>query len=297
MFRSARRRACDERAFVLLAVGIPGEVEFAGEGYVVLVEGALREQALRQLALYEEDRARRPPVAMDAPAPQAGGWRGAAGYAAVLLLVPFAVGQGWLGADPYGIGALDPQSVRAGQWWRALTALTLHWDATHLFGNLAAGALLGISAAQVWGSARAWLLIAVAGMSANLAEGLLDIGHYVSAGASTAVFAALGLVAAHAWRTRGKRSRALRDWVPLVAGLALLGMFGAGVQDPDSPAGGETTDVVAHALGFTAGALLGAAAATSRGARWIAAIPAWLAAVMTPAVVLAAWLLALYCAP
>jgi membrane associated rhomboid family serine protease len=170
--------------------------------------------------------------------------------------------------------------------------MTLHWDATHLFGNLAGGALLGISAAQVWGSARAWMLITAAGALANLAEGLIDIGDYVSAGASTAVFAALGLVAAHAWRSRATQMRELRDWAPLVAGIALLGMFGAGAQDPEAPIT-DPTNVLSHALGFTIGAMFGLLAATRRGTQWLEAFPPWIAATVTSATVLVAWVLAL----
>jgi rhomboid protease GluP len=295
VFRSARSRACEERAFVLQAVGINSDVEFVGGeiGYEVLVEAVVREQALQQLWMYEQERASRPPPPPEPPPAMAGGWRGAVAYVAVLLLVPFALAQGWLGSiNPYDAGAMDPRQMRAGELWRALTALTLHWDATHLLGNLCSGVLLGISAAQVWGSARAWLLITIAAVAANLTEGLLDLGQYVSAGASTAVFAALGLIAAHAWRSRNQRTRTLRDWVPLIAGVALLGMFGAGAQDPEVAAT-DPTNVLSHALGFVMGALMGLVVATTRGARWIAAIPAWLAAVITPAAIALAWALAL----
>jgi membrane associated rhomboid family serine protease len=274
-------------------VGIASEVEFVGGdiGYEVLVESVVREQALHQLWMYEQERARQPPPPADPP-PIRGGWRGSLVYIAILLLVPFAQAQGWLRQDPYEVGVMDPGRIHAGEWWRALTALTLHWDAEHLLGNLGGGALLGLSAAQFWGSARAWLLITLAAVLANLVEGLLGLGSYVSAGASTAVFAALGLVAAHAWRSRGQRTRNLRDWVPLIAGVALLGMFGAGAQDPQAPIT-DPTNVLSHALGFAMGALLGLGVATARGARWLAAIPPWLAAVLTPAALLGAWTLAM----
>lgn len=279
---------------MLVAVGIASEVEFVGGdiGYEVLVESVVREQALHQLWMYEQERARQAPAPAGHPPPIVGGWRGSLAYVLVLLAVPFAQAQAWLQQDPYDVGVMAPDFIRAGEWWRALTALTLHWDATHLVGNLSGGALLGLSAAQFWGSARAWLLIMLAAMLANLVEGLLDLGQYVSAGASTAVFAALGLVAAHAWRSRGQRTRSLRDWVPLIAGVALLGMFGAGAQDPREPVT-DPTNVLSHALGFATGALLGLVVATTRGARWLAAIPTWLAAVLTPAALLGAWALAL----
>lgn len=276
---------------MLVAVGIACEVQF-DDGYVVLVEAAERETALRQLWMYEQDRSRQPPPPVPAPAPLAGAWRGSLVYIAVLLLPPIALAQGWFPASPYDLGAMVPDQLRAGQWWRALTALTLHWDGTHLLGNLTAGALLGLSAGQVWGSARAWLLITVAAVCANFAEGLLPLGQYTSAGASTAVFAALGLVAAHAWRSRNQRTRTLRDWVPLIAGVGLLGMFGAGGQDPQA-AVTDPTNVLSHALGFVSGALLGLAVATGRGARLLVAVPRWLAAVAVPSLLLLAWARAL----
>jgi len=296
VFRSARRGACDERGLVLVAVGISCEVQFDGGGYVVLVEGATRETALQQLWMYEQDRSRRPPLPVEPPPPRARAWQGSVVYILLLLLPPFALAQGWFTSSPYHIGAMDPQLIRGGQWWRALTALTLHWDATHLLGNLAAGALLGVSAAQVWGNARAWLLIGFASLCANLAEALLPLGQYISAGASTAVFAALGLVAAHAWHSRNQGTRTLRDWAPLIAGVALLGMFGSGAQDPQSTVS-DSTNVLSHALGFLIGVLLGLAVATRRGGRWLDAIPSWVAAAAMPAALLVAWFLALHSAP
>jgi membrane associated rhomboid family serine protease len=296
VFRSARRGACDERGLVLVAVGIGCEVQFDGDGYVVLVEGATRETALQQLWMYEQDRSRRPPPPVVHPPPRARAWPGSVVYILVLLLAPVVVAQGWFTSSLYDIGAMDPAQIRGGQWWRALTALTLHWDATHLLGNLAAGALLGVSAAQIWGNARAWLLIGIAATCANLAEALLPLGQYISAGASTAVFAALGLVAAHAWHSRNQGTRTLRDWAPLIAGVALLGMFGAGAQDPQS-AVSDSTNVLSHALGFLIVVLLGFAVATRRGEHWLEAIPWWLAASATPAALLLAWFLALHSAP
>lgn len=280
---------------MLQAVGIDSSVEFVGGeiGYEVLVEGVVREQALHHLWMYEQERANRARPLPDPPPPIAGGWRGALAYVVALLFIPFLAARGWLDFNPYEAGAMDPARMLAGEWWRAFTAMTLHWDGTHLLGNLFAGVLLGISAAQVWGSARAWMLIAAAGAAANFAEGWMGLGNYVSAGASTAVFAALGLVAAHAWRRRNERTRTLRDWVPLIAGVAVLGMFGAGAQEPAAPVT-DPTNVLSHALGFAMGALLGYLAATVRGTRWLAAIPPWLAAVATAGIVMLAWALAVH---
>lgn len=293
VFRSRLRRPSEERAFVLTAVGIASEVEWDGSAFVVRVESVARAHAEHHLWQYEQERRRPAPV--DPPfTPQPGAWHGSLFYVALLLLVPFAVAQGWFAVDAYKAGVMDPERMQAGEWWRAVTALTLHWDASHLLGNIGSGSLLGFSAAQVWGNARAWLLILLAGVLANLTEGLLATANYVSAGASTAVFAALGLVAAHAWRTRRQSAPSpMRRWAPLIAGVAMLGFFGAGAQEPGMFAEADSTNVLSHALGFAAGVLCGVLAASRRGASLLQRVPVWLAVMAAPALIAIAWTLAL----
>ncbi len=91
---------------MLQAVGINSEVEFVGGdiGYEVLVEAVVREQALQQLWMYEQERATRPPPPPEVPPPLSGGWRGAVAYVVVLLLVPFLLAQGWFPLNPYDAG-------------------------------------------------------------------------------------------------------------------------------------------------------------------------------------------------
>jgi rhomboid protease GluP len=289
VFRSARQRACDERSFVLDAVGIENEIELDGDAYAVRVEAPSQALALHHLWQYEKERGAvrlvEPQFAMQPHA-----WRGALVYALLLLVVPLAVAQGWLPVDPYTVGVMDPAQIRGGEWWRGWTALTLHWDATHLLGNLLAGMLLGYSAAQIWGNGRAWALVVFAAAMANLTEAASGGAPYVSAGASTAVFATLGLVAAWSWRTRRRYAHNwMRRLVPLVAGVAVLAMLGSGEGEP---AGNDHTNVVSHALGFVMGALAGVLVATERGSRWLAAIPSPVAAAIAIGQVLVAWTLA-----
>jgi membrane associated rhomboid family serine protease len=295
VFRSARRRACDERAFVLTAVGIDNEIELDGDAYAVRVESVMQAHALHHLWQYEQERrAVRPPEPTLELRPNA--WRGGLLYALVLLCVPVAVAQGWSQANLYSIGVMDPARIRAGEWWRAWTALSLHWDAAHLLGNLGGGVLLGYCAAQIWGNARAWAMIVTAAALANLLEAFAaGASRYVSAGASTAVFAALGLVAAHTWRTRRQFAHnSMRRWVPLVAGIAVLALFGAGDAQAE---GNDHTNVLSHALGFTVGALAGTAAATRRGSQLLLIAPSWLAVMVAAVPLVAAWSMALLSRP
>jgi rhomboid protease GluP len=293
VFRSARQRACDERAFVLDAVGIENEIELDGEAYAVRVEAPLQALALHHLWQYEQERGAVRLVEPEVPV-QPHAWRGALVYALFLLTVPLVVAQGWLPQDPYSIGVMDPVQIRAGQWWRGWTALTLHWDATHLLGNLLAGMLLGYAAGQIWGNGRAWALIILAAAAANLLEAGFGYTPYVSAGASTAVFAALGLVAAWSWRTRRRYAHNwMRRLVPLVAGIAVLALLGGGDGDPagiDNT--NDNTNVLSHALGFVMGALAGMAVASERGARWLGALSPWAASVIATGQVVMAWIMA-----
>src|SRR5690606_15007314 len=103
--------------------------------------------------------------------------------------------------------------------------------------NLAFGVVFGHFAGQMLGPGVAWLTILVAAAAGNLLDSLLMPPQSASLGASTAVFATLGLVAAYSWRVRSDpRLRWARRWAPLIAGFALLAFTGAG---------GENTDVVA----------------------------------------------------
>jgi len=161
----------------------------------------------------------------------------------------------------------------------------LHWDFEHLLGNLMGGALFGYFAGQQLGNGRAWLLITLGAGIANLIETTMVADAFVSAGASTAVFAAVGLLAAHTWLQR--RAFGLPRWrriAPLIGGLLLLAWLGTE---------GEHTDVLSHGLGFTCGAVLGAACVTKIGAAWMQRLPQRWAAAMTLGVIALSWLLAL----
>ena len=50
MHRSSGRPACEERAFVLHAVGIESQLSWLGRAWALMVPGAQRDAALAQLA-------------------------------------------------------------------------------------------------------------------------------------------------------------------------------------------------------------------------------------------------------
>lgn len=146
--------------------------------------------------------------------------------------------------------------VQDGEWWRPFTSLFLHADAGHLLGNVAIGGIFCVMVAQTLGAWRGWLLILVGGTIANAISAWARFPEaYESIGASTATFAALGILIGAAMRSslRHRSYRELRPLLaPLMVGLVLLGWYGTA---------GENTDVAGHFAGFSVGTVLGGLAA------------------------------------
>jgi membrane associated rhomboid family serine protease len=215
-----------------------------------------------------------------------GGGAGVLAYVVALLAITWLDDRAVFGHDWFEAGKLDGALFRAGDWWRPITALTLHADAGHLFGNLVFGVLFGYAAGQLLGAGVAWFSILVAGAVGNALNAWIQAPTHTSVGASTAVFAALGIVSAFAWRHQLRAGRRwAQRWAELIAGGVLLTLLGVG---------DEHTDIVAHLTGFLSGVvagwawgmlgrpaphhalqgLLGLAAAALLAAAWVGALSA-----------------------
>jgi rhomboid protease GluP len=256
--------ACFEFGLVLDAKGLPYERVEAGRQWLLVVPHEVAEIATDELTRYQAERGERREV-QPSVVPFTGSNIGAAVYSAVLILVAYCAGIGLFGRDWFDAGALESQPGAAHEWWRAFTALTLHLDQQHLLGNLLFGAAIGILAGRMFGPGVAWLGIVLTGAAANYVGMLVSPPGYRAVGASTAVFAALGLLAGFGWGQRlTLRARRLYRWAPLIAGSCLLALLGAG---------NEHVDVLGHLLGFLGGILLGwifarAGMPRSRSAAW-----------------------------
>jgi rhomboid protease GluP len=245
VFRGSKPRS-HEYSLVLEAKAIEHSLEQSGDAWVVTVAPALIHRAYDEISRYSAERttARGTPILAE---PFAGTVIGAVGYVLMLLLVAYCAGIGLFSADWLSLGALDAGATR--EWWRALTALTLHLDQEHLLGNLLFGVLAGLAAGRLLGPGVAWASILAAAALANYAEILIAPAAHRAVGASTAVFAALGLLAGLAWRQRlTLRERRWYAAAPLIAGICLLTLLGAGTAH---------VDVLGHALGFIVGVGVG----------------------------------------
>jgi rhomboid protease GluP len=241
-----------EIALVLAAAGIAHE-RLMGPGVerLLVVPAPDAGRAAAEITAYRNERARAA-GAPPAPIPSAefaGSSIGVAGYAVLLVLVAICATHSVLGFDWLAAGELEAGPALHGELWRLVTSLTLHADVGHLGGNLAFGAFFGYFAGRSFGFGLAWLAVLAGGVLGNLLNSAVQPGDHRSIGASTAVFAALGLLTAHAWR-RGIAQTSWRARIaPIVAGIALLAFTGTA---------GEHTDILAHLMGFLAGFALGA---------------------------------------
>ncbi|MCP4250584.1 MAG: rhomboid family intramembrane serine protease [bacterium] len=249
VYRSSSRKDCLTRALVLESAGIGCSVQRVGGEFTLLVAAADAARAQGELDDYAQENRGGSAVGTTIPR-RADGWTGVLGYAVVLLLVAVLEDRDAFGVDWLATGKTHAGLIRQGEWWRAVTALTLHVDPAHLLANVVIGGLFGLFAGQLLGSGLAWAGILIAGTAGNLLNAYLRHASHTSVGASTAVFAALGIVAAYAWTRRRDASRSrLKRWAPLVGGIVLLSYLGTG---------GARTDVLAHVAGFLSGLLLGA---------------------------------------
>lgn len=216
------------------------EVDDAIADKVVALLSDQHGEELRKRALQRVDTTRRLPLLLQ-PA-----FAGSL-CSAILLLVVHAITHdhaAWISR-----GTMVPDAVKQGEWWRLITAATLHADANHVLHNAAFLVLLGWAAAERVGVGVAlfgWLLAAIAGFVVSI---VYD-PQAISVGASGGLFGLLGIAAGHALRTESGRDFWLRHRLRVIGAFAsVLAMT----------AFGEHANIAAHLGGAGFGVAFGAA--------------------------------------
>jgi membrane associated rhomboid family serine protease len=255
VFRSRVSRRAREYGLVLQAVGIPCALLQDGAEHVVAVDLDFAQRATTELREYErENRGWR--TTEELPLALTHGWLAVALWS-TLLFVMFAFDRN----DAFGLrwwehGRSVATLVREGEWWRAITALTLHADIVHVASNVIFGALFLALVCELLGTGAGLLAVLASGALGNYLNAWIQGDSFSSIGASTAVFGALGLIGAHRWQRRKVvRSRGYASWIPLVASAFLLAYLGSG---GDHTRSAQRIDVVGHLCGFAVGAVIGA---------------------------------------
>jgi membrane associated rhomboid family serine protease len=257
--RYARLADARERGLVVSAKELPHWIERDGDEWILRVEERSRELVLHELAAFDAEERERP-----APAPArlfrkintaslyVAGWAMGMWFLAQNL-----GGERWMNRGEAASNAI----LARGEWWRTVTALTLHGDLAHLAANLATGLLFAAFVIPHLGAGLAWLAIVLTGVLGNALNAWGYRGEpHASIGASTAVFGALGLLvgAEFVVRLAGPDTRSRWQLVlPIGAGLALLAFLGVGEER-------SNVDFMAHLWGFAVGIPMGALAAWLR---------------------------------
>ena len=238
----------------LCAQELPCSPSQGSEGWMIVIPPEYGSVALSELTEYERINRNWP----EPPSPPSQfkltEWNSryamssAAVIPALLLLWYFIIGptesQGLLVRE----GAAQSNSIVNGEWWRAVTALTLHADFNHVFSNCITLAFFGYFVTKRAGPGLGWIIILMSGFFGNIITANVMGSSHTAVGASTAGFGALGACAAFQFiQYYHERPKILQiwhqSWVAVLAALALLGLLGTA---PGS-------DVAAHFFGFISG--------------------------------------------
>ena len=276
-------------ALVLDSRAIPCHLEQDGGIWFLLVSSHSVSFAINELRLFvEENRNWPPPLPPAYPLTE----NTLATLSVLLLLATFynfthldVSLSGNYPPDWMSLGNASPVAIREGEWWRLVTALTLHADLLHLVSNLTIGGIFIICTCRELGSGLAWSLILGSGILGNLINTTLQAPDHRSVGASTALFGTVGILAAVSMFRSPWHFRIRRLLLPTAAALALLTILGTE---------GKHTDLGAHFFGFVSGLTLGLVAeylvkVNGRPGRRLN----FLLALLSILVVVWAWLLAL----
>jgi membrane associated rhomboid family serine protease len=242
--RCAKRSQAELYALVLSAKSIESIVVQDGDAFSLLIAPEDVDQADAELTAHDLENQGQP-TERKRVSPSPPNIEMLLVYWAVLLFFFAAARRNALSVQWLEIGSAQVGLIRAGEWWRTVTALFLHVSGTHLLSNLAFGTVFLLLLSLVLGPGMTSVAVVTAGAVGNALNALIRPASLTSIGASTAIFAAVGLLAAlrQNWRPSSPR-----DWVPLSGGVTLLALLGFGEGQ---------TDILAHVFGFVSGVCVG----------------------------------------
>ena len=237
----------DSYGLVLDAYGLPYSTKRYGSNWEIWVDETIHDRALKLIEQYIDEN---PHIPLTDTQETETYHKTFTGIWASLILMAYSIAVNMSGnADKivreYGASAYD---ILHGEFYRTVTALMLHSGYPHLAGNMAGIAIFGTAVCSVTGTGVGWLMILLTGILGNLANAALFRYGHISIGASTAVFGAIGILAAYQLSKKIKMpGQRMKAWLPFAGGLALLGLLGSSMH----------SDITAHLFGFIAGICLG----------------------------------------
>ncbi len=234
-------------SLVLSAVGIEHQVNRRAGAIFARRNNSL--QAMTELqAFREENRSWPTPTVRPPPFVRSG--NSANLFMLGMLILFYMLTGPWLANNPwFRAGAVNSEAIlEQGQWWRLVTALTLHADQMHLVGNCVIGGFMTQLLCKSVGSGTAWFSLLLAGLLGNLLNTVFRSDPHYSVGFSTAIFATIGILCGRQFVSPGTLLRQLL--LPLGAGVSLLAMLGSSNEN-------GRTDLGAHLFGLLCGLIFG----------------------------------------
>ena len=197
-----------EWALVLAARGLPVRVRMddttGSPPYVIQTQVEFLDTALRELSAYENENRPVPELEFEPAAHDNTSMTIL--VLACLCVFHFITLNSWHflhfdaslhPVDWQGLGAaVCWDCLFNNEWWRYITALTLHADAAHLLANCVIGGVLLVPLCRELGSGAGWFLVLAAGMLGNYLNCRMQGPNHASLGASTAIFGGVGISAA-----------------------------------------------------------------------------------------------------
>ena len=243
-------------SLVLLAADIPHRVTFRNDpAWDILVAGDQADQAGQEIAAYISEN----PILVDqnpysssfAPI-----FRAQSFVIIIALCLVYLRSGPWQETSTWFIaGAGDAEAIITDhQYYRLITALSLHADGLHLLSNCVLGGFLLHFFFHLLGNGIGLTVILFAATLANLINVLAHGTNHHFVGFSTAVFALIGILSALNFRRHTAFGR-IRIFMPLMVGAAMLAMVGSS---------GQQTDLGAHFFGLLTGIACGYLVGTNK---------------------------------
>ena len=237
-------RQIRDESLVLLSQGITHRIERSEEGpFQIFVEPEKRRMAQFQIRLYHREN---PPRDENPPLPLKFTL-----HPLWVLAIPIActlLDFSDISIQMHNAGIADASKILRGEWWRTITAMTLHADSRHLASNLVSRFLALSLLHYRIPLAKLVPFLAVASAVANFLVALTVQTSFRSLGFSGFVFATIGCLAVIEFRLMPRETHGLlRRFAPLCGAASLAVFLGLG----------ENADILGHLYGFIAGLLCG----------------------------------------
>ncbi|MFO7735722.1 MAG: rhomboid family intramembrane serine protease [bacterium] len=279
---SASSTSTRKRKAVLNSLGIPSETVYKNGRWHIFVDESDFVIAERELAEYENELVELERKKKQHPELYNVNIYGFSAVLVSLFLFHF-FSHGFLNdIEWFKQGRASADFITDGEWWRSVTALTLHVDAGHVMSNIVFGSIVFYSLARFLSSPISWMLVIFSGMSGNLMNAYFYGSSHNAVGASTAVFGAVGILGTLRI-FKGFRHGKIKPWIYFGAALGLLGFLGSS----------KRTDVLAHLFGFVAGIPFGVLAGLFFGKQRQSVFSRFAGAVFSVVFPFACWAMAL----